>query len=860
MRSSSSSEISPAAIGSSTRLSRRTYSKRASTHVQKRKLENDEGTSDGSETDEDDLTRTLGQSGNKRSRTGISRASPSPQTPRDKPARHSRTIDRTDTRPAKSSSSLSTMPSSPSSSSERIKRTKSEQVPKAAESDNLVMNRQLEAPKTPQRSTTKRVPLTPGSSPRDLSVLFAAVSPGKLEEGISPRPGGMRRMLSKSRSAASSLISPSRNARNTSSYDNDDAGPSTPSRHLLRTQSLPDSPSKSSPMSRTEQVSLLVPSAGEHETSGGRAKRTYGKNRTILGEVAAESTATDNDKPVNEEIVKESYAELRKKYEVDNSVFDVDGSGSQDFWLARAPQVASDMRSKGENRRFMDEITYLTDGIADPLQSMSLKQSSSLDILEKMQDDDWLGKMNVCGQVERVWEMLYAARGTGDEIMDVICLVYLAALAKSGSSLSLILHSHPSSCLRLLVEQHERRQGLLDGGSKAKLWASKLRNLSQNIFPSASKSMSRTLALYMLQGMCNENDLVTFSRDFGETRVLAKVLKSFSADIKVLGDRFNLYEKGLDLFPDDGRVNLQDALLCLRIISSAVLYLPVERDWLADRSEDFGTALVGCLIVSTEVALSGGEAAQTAAECSIESLKILANLANLSQTWAGAIISSAGGITSVFRLILHRDILISRLQVKDEGDHVDETQTTEVEDVNLDLGDNASSDEIRSLCLAIMTSAIVADVSSANDISSLKLARECIGRPHCFRVCKCDDATSLPSYLAWIYIEQDNEAAEQDQQVNEVLKGYTALLLAKLMVGSEQAKKIVLDLLPGTDSRSKLKQLASSLSELKELQSAVHRKLSTANDDDIGEAIETENEDDILSTALSELLGLIEQE
>lgn len=33
--------------------------------------------------------------------------------------------------------------------------------------------------------------------------------------------------------------------------------------------------------------------------------------------------------------------------------------------IARAPQSVNDMKSKGENRRFMDETGYLLDGIED---------------------------------------------------------------------------------------------------------------------------------------------------------------------------------------------------------------------------------------------------------------------------------------------------------------------------------------------------------------------------------------------------------------------------------------------------------------------------------------------------------------
>lgn len=43
--------------------------------------------------------------------------------------------------------------------------------------------------------------------------------------------------------------------------------------------------------------------------------------------------------------------------------------------LARAPQSVNDMRSKGENRRYMDETGYLLDSIVDPGASKGLKRS-----------------------------------------------------------------------------------------------------------------------------------------------------------------------------------------------------------------------------------------------------------------------------------------------------------------------------------------------------------------------------------------------------------------------------------------------------------------------------------------------------
>ena len=33
-----------------------------------------------------------------------------------------------------------------------------------------------------------------------------------------------------------------------------------------------------------------------------------------------------------------------------------------------------------------------------------------------MQEEDWFGKMEICGQTERIWDAFVRARGDGDEV------------------------------------------------------------------------------------------------------------------------------------------------------------------------------------------------------------------------------------------------------------------------------------------------------------------------------------------------------------------------------------------------------------------------------------------------------------
>lgn len=176
--------------------------------------------------------------------------------------------------------------------------------------------------KTPPRTVRPPLPRTPTtSSPRDFADLFAAVSPGA---GKSPFASSrLHSVIGKSRSSGSVLDTPSKMRKRFEGISRQDSfgasmgsDPSTPSHRLGRTQSMPTTPSKSSPIpSEADPSALLLRSTlPEGQGSGGRAKRTYGKTRTVV----AEEGETAEAAPVVEDMMgASSYADLRKRYEVD---------------------------------------------------------------------------------------------------------------------------------------------------------------------------------------------------------------------------------------------------------------------------------------------------------------------------------------------------------------------------------------------------------------------------------------------------------------------------------------------------------------------------------------------------------------
>ena len=76
----------------------------------------------------------------------------------------------------------------------------------------------------------------------------------------------------------------------------------------------------------------------------------------------------------------------------------------------------TELRSKGESRRFMDEIGYLFEGL-DARSSVGLSRSSALEMVGRFCDAGFLKRAKAAGFVERAWEVLRVVKaGEGDKV------------------------------------------------------------------------------------------------------------------------------------------------------------------------------------------------------------------------------------------------------------------------------------------------------------------------------------------------------------------------------------------------------------------------------------------------------------
>jgi hypothetical protein len=245
------------------------------------------------------------------------------------------------------------------------------------------------APASPTRAPSGSWSATPKKHPRDLSQIFSSHGSDQSKNQTlpsSPSPSRSssstpRRAKMLSRSATFPSREPNASMRRSISAD--------PSPILS-----PIPRSRTSVVQKTASWPMLSPSPSKSDAPPQRAGegqndtvldapvprptlRTYSASRSFLVTVPlspttsrGESSLRNDDLESQDAIQHESYADLRKKYRVDLSSdddMDTGISGPVDL------KTIGELRDKGENRRFLDDMGYLLEGLA-PRMSIAVKR------------------------------------------------------------------------------------------------------------------------------------------------------------------------------------------------------------------------------------------------------------------------------------------------------------------------------------------------------------------------------------------------------------------------------------------------------------------------------------------------------
>ncbi|KAG6841121.1 hypothetical protein C0991_001690 [Blastosporella zonata] len=328
---------------------------------------------------------------------------------------------------------------------------------------------------TDVEDTTPSTPKQPAATlARDLSDIFQSCSP---KASLASTPVKLaRRMLARTKT--------------------DSSIESTSVTQIDRTTSLPILPSSSPPKPPTPPPHFRLPPVSVTTNT-----RTYaGKSRSFLVAIPASSLdplALDQDE--DEYSTRESYASLRSRWGVDNSEDDpypVNSSPARSdatstpggtptkvkrkakelqeaLLRAKIPlpngmmnplKSITELRSKGESRRFLDEVGYLFEGMESTV-GIGLRRArcvfssnilapkfttepySALEIITKLCDPEFARKAKAADFLSRAWEVLgEAGAGKGeDKLLDTLLAFFAALVAQDSGSIRDLVHHPPST-------------------------------------------------------------------------------------------------------------------------------------------------------------------------------------------------------------------------------------------------------------------------------------------------------------------------------------------------------------------------------------------------------------------------------
>ncbi|KAK0202414.1 hypothetical protein DFS33DRAFT_1339929 [Desarmillaria ectypa] len=705
----------------------------------------------------------------------------------------------------------------------------------------------------------RATPPTPSKIPRDLSQIFEAASPAVSSSGS---PGKLaRRMLGRSKTE-SSMDSAGR------------SGGSTPSL-AQRTPSLPSSLSPPKPI----PTLFPDPPLPQHRPP---VKRTYaGKSRSFLVSLPVNASTSGIGLEDDDFLNRESYSSLRSRWGVDTSEDDPypqpspsrSHSDSNPATPTSSPPKKSkskskgkvtpsvlvpeplpsgmmnplksitELRTKGENRRFLDEVGYLIEGM-DKDGGVGLRRSSALEIATKLCDSDFTRKAKAADFIGQTWDT-FVENGAGDgkdKILDLILAFFSALVARDDVSLADVAErsispstsssptSHFATTLFAMLARLTPETDLLSiiAGSSPDIQLRKLGiKKSEQILLRSIHSTISSSSLF--------KDGVAVSTSLLITRTLAALPPSFLPTVHFTSLLKSLRYHLDKPFPSttvrhDKSIDFPNTHHILRLLDSFLLgqwagpgYSSARsRNLLEEARDDWVlNGLISCA-VRAEIAM------RTSKSCSntdIDScldmvFRVLVSLSHRDQDWCEKVLAHPSAPLFIIRTIVRADRVRHEYRGRTKRSHgkTNNDEEEEESDTELDSKENSEDDVSQArvldrLCLALgLFTNLVQEVEDAKDVlRGLLLDPSCaLTKPACLRKCSCCHPTSALNLLAQVYLHQvpifgDPKVKTERQSSpafgtdplqsadTSFLLGHLSVLFGLLMKGSEDNQTVILD-------------------------------------------------------------------
>ncbi|KAI0372028.1 hypothetical protein BV20DRAFT_1034890 [Pilatotrama ljubarskyi] len=587
--------------------------------------------------------------------------------------------------------------------------------------------------------------------------------------------------------------------------------------------------------------------------------------------------------------MRESYTELRERWGVDASEDDPrpltpvaspspKGKGKKRKGLKEEPPVKvlpygmmndlksiTELRSKGESRRFLDEVGYLFEGL-DAKGALGVRRGSALEIVTKLCDVDFARRAKAADFLGRAWEVLRdAGAGEGDKILDSILVFYAALVARDPTDLlDLASKSDFASTLHRILTSLERSNDPLwlisSNAGSAELKAAGISKAEVTLLGNLHRLIRKKSGLFEDVDLVSNRLLISqalaiVSPSAHTLSHLPALLHSLTAELNPIPLRVDAYISGLSLIPSEGPSSYMytPSLLhldnCLRLLDSCLLgswsisgeEMAAQAARLEElRGRDFAKGLIAlcacCGIILMDSDLQ--DRREVASKCMESALRVLINLTHDDRSWCEAVLDDPLSMPAIMHLIVlaqrQRRLLEKQLEAEEAKDE--------------DNDDAARCLDRMCLALGLLTNLVQATPDAKASMNDTLLDFDCPYKRACIRGCRCPGRTSALACLAQVYAQHLSSSNELDV----VVRGHMAVLFGLLMDRSPSNQSTLLDALPGASDREKLGALLQHAQDFTLFYVALSRKMAQARSrsrDEDEEPIEMGDEDSRYSSA-----------
>ncbi|KAH9968228.1 hypothetical protein BC827DRAFT_1263933 [Russula dissimulans] len=574
------------------------------------------------------------------------------------------------------------------------------------------------------------------------------------------------------------------------------------------------------------QSSVPGPSTASSQRSG---LRTYaGRSRSFLVELPTDSnpdSGVDADDLGLE--IRESYQDLRLRWGVDKSEDDPrpvaslrsslepENSRKGKGKAKDRPKVVlpsnmmndlksiTELRSKGESRRFMDEVGYLFEGTGRNV-GVGVRRGSALEIVTKLCDADFARRAKATDFCSRAWDALRASgAGDGDKVLDAILVLFAALVAQSSSELTELTQKDDfvSVLWDILATLGETDPLELVGSGANEV---ELKNAGIG----KAEKLTLTTLLSIIE---NKSGLMSNEERPSLRRLLSQALAALSpsvhqpshlevlnlallAGLSQLLSRLSGYASGLPLLPDSfeftrlpGAPQFDHIANCLEILDSFLLgrWATVEEqpqlyhDVINGVGQEDLAERAMALCAVCNIILRNKEfedMIQIANRCLESALRVLINISHENPTWCKLLLRQKFTISVISSLIatsLHAPYEV----IEESGEP------------------GAQAFDRLCLALGLLTNLVQVDERSKDSCRETKLDPSCPALRQCAFECNCPNAVSVLECLASVY--ERHLRMDDDEPGTYIIRGHLAVLFGLLMRGSPANQDIMLDVLPG---------------------------------------------------------------